>query len=106
HDQDKTVYHLSYILVKSEIPTAQTIQTKTNEYWLGVLKGLHEGEGKGRDSTAASLMGHLLRRYIDPLVAYELVACWNERNSPPLPEKDLKRIYESIFKSEMSRRTK
>ena len=106
HYQDEEVFRLSDILGVIEIPTVQTIQPKTNEYWLGILKGLHEGEGKGRDSTAASLMGHLLRRYIDPLVAYELVACWNERNSPPLPEKDLKRIYESIFKSEMSRRTK
>ena len=102
--QDEEVFQLSSILSEIEIPDPTNIPKKDNSHWIQILQGLHEGEGKGRDSTAASLLGHLLRRFVDPYVAYELLVCWNERNTPPLSEKDLERIFRSILSSEMKRR--
>lgn len=104
HYQDEEVFKLSSILGDIEIIPTEEIRPKENTYWINVLSGLSEGEGKGRDSTAASLLGHLLRRYVDPYVAYELMVCWNERNNPPLEQKDLQRIFKSILSSEMQRR--
>lgn len=104
HYQDEGIFKLSDILGEIEIIPAAQIPAKSNQYWVNVLQGLHEGEGKGRDSTAASLLGHLLRKYVDPFVAYELMVCWNERNTPPLEERDLQKIYKSILSSEMQRR--
>ena len=104
HYQDEEVFKLSDILGEIEIIPTEEIQPRSNSYWVNILQGLNEGEGKGRDSTAASLLGHLLRRYVDPFVAYELMVCWNERNNPPLEQKDLQRIYKSILSSELQRR--
>lgn len=101
HYQDEEVFKLSDILDRLNVVPAAEIPAKSNQYWVDILQGVSEG---GRDVTATKLIGHLLRRYVDPHVAYVLLECWNERNSPPLGQKDLQRIYKSILKSELNRR--
>lgn len=65
------------------------------EYWRNLLQGgVDEGE---RNTTIASLMGHLLWHGVDPDVALELLLCWNRhRCRPPLPEEEVIRTADSI----------
>lgn len=70
-------------------------------HWIRLLDGVGDGE---RNTTATSLCGHLLRRYIDPELVYSILLMWNERNNPPLDEKELNRTFDSIMKKEIRRR--
>jgi hypothetical protein len=64
--------------------------------------GAEEGT---RDCTIAKLTGYLLRRRIDPIVVAALMHCFNNaRCTPPLPEKDVSRIVNSIAGAELRRR--
>jgi hypothetical protein len=58
-----------------------------------------------RDCTLARVTGHLLRKYVDPLVTLELVQAFNERRCvPPLPEDDVVRVVNSVCGIEARRR--
>ena len=58
-----------------------------------------------RDTTLARLAGLLLRRYVDARVALELVLAVNARRCvPPLCERDVARIVDSIAGIELRRR--
>lgn len=58
-----------------------------------------------RNDAAARLAGHLLRRYVDPRVALELVLAWNiTRCAPPLAPAEITTIVNSIAKRELTRR--
>jgi hypothetical protein len=65
------------------------------EQWRSLLA---EGVAQGRrNSTLASLAGHLLGRGVDPKVAQELLLAWNRvRCRPPLPDEEAARVVESI----------
>lgn len=59
-----------------------------------VRRGVREGE---RNSSIASLCGHLLRHGVDPQVALELLLCWNrERCAPPLDDDEVAQVIASI----------
>lgn len=64
-------------------------------HWRSLVReGVAEGE---RNSTLASLSGHLLRRGIDADVALELLLAWNRmRCRPPLPDDEVARVMASI----------
>ncbi len=64
-------------------------------HWRRLVRdGVAEGE---RNSTLASLTGHLLRRGVDPEVALELLLAWNRiRCRPPLPDEEVAGVVESI----------
>lgn len=64
-------------------------------HWRRLIReGVAEGE---RNSTLASLSGHLLRRGIDADVALELLLAWNRmRCRPPLPDDEVARVVASI----------
>jgi hypothetical protein len=67
-----------------------------------VRNGVTEGK---RNDGAARLAGHLLRRYVDPRVALELVLAWNiARCQPPLPPSEITTIVNSIARLELERR--
>jgi len=65
------------------------------DYWRAlVAAGVCEGE---RNTTIASLAGHLLWHAVDPDVVRELLCCWNRvRCRPPLPDKEVVRTVASI----------
>ncbi len=65
------------------------------EDWrLLVREGVNEGE---RNSTIASLTGHLLWHGVDPQVALELLLAWNRvRCRPPLDDDEVARVVASI----------
>jgi hypothetical protein len=61
-------------------------------------------EGR-RDDSLTRLTGYLLRRRVDPFVTRELIRSFNTTHcAPPLPEKDIERIVESIAGRELRRR--
>jgi len=67
-----------------------------------VSDGVTEGE---RNSTAARLAGHLLRRGVDPYVVLELLLTWNlGRCRPPLPAEEVARVVSSLAGAELRRR--
>jgi hypothetical protein len=76
---------------------------KPAEHWRDIVAdGVNEGV---RDDTAARLAGHLFCHYVDPLVVLELLLCWNtQRCRPPLAERDIERIVESVGRKELQRR--
>jgi len=59
-----------------------------------VSEGVKEGQ---RNSTLASLAGHLLWHGVDPTVTLELLLAWNRvRCSPPLDDSEAAQVVESI----------
>lgn len=80
---------------------------KGDKHWQQILKGVPEGS---RNETAASLAGHTLAS-IDPFhetavsTQWTLLKTWNEsKNHPPLPEDELRTVFESILSRERTRR--
>lgn len=64
-------------------------------YWRRLVRdGVAEGT---RNTTIASLAGHLLWHGVDPVVALELLLAWNRlRCRPPLDDDEVARIVDSI----------
>lgn len=61
-----------------------------------VREGVSEGE---RNSSLASLVGHLLWHGVDREVVQELMLCWNRaRCDPPLPDEEVISVVDSINK--------
>jgi hypothetical protein len=58
-----------------------------------------------RNDTVTRLTGHLLRRYVDPWIALELIRSWNAaRCRPPLADEEIQQIVNSIAGREIKRR--
>ena len=67
-----------------------------------VSEGVSDG---GRNVAVSKLSGHLLRRYVDPVVAHELVQAWNHaRCRPPLQPEEVTKTVGSIARRELKRR--
>jgi len=74
---------------------------RPTEWWRKLAQGVPEGY---RNMSAASLMGLLLRKRINPVLATMLVMAWNrEFNKPPMDDKEVLRVCESIAKRELQR---
>lgn len=84
-----------------------TASGKTSEDWAAIAAGVGEG---GRNQAAAQLIGLTLHNMADPgdnaavANAWALVEAWNERNSPPLPVKELRATFDSILRNERAKR--
>jgi len=58
-----------------------------------------------RNAICARLAGHLLRRFIDPIVTLALLQSWNATHcTPPLSDAEVEQIVASICKIELKRR--
>lgn len=66
-----------------------------SEYWRDIAFGVAEG---GRNQALASVIGHLLRRYVDGHLVYGLALAWGESCNPPLQEKEVTKIFNSILR--------
>jgi hypothetical protein len=80
-----------------------TVSANRDSTWHALVRdGVHEGQ---RNESIAKLSGHLLRRRVHPNVVLELLQSWNAaRCTPPLPERDVERIVDSIAARELKRR--
>jgi hypothetical protein len=80
---------------KQALPTAEWRDLAT--------KNVIEGQ---RNVTVAKVTGHLLRRYVDPVLALELMQAWNAAHcTPPLSTEEIFRIVNSIAGREFRRRS-
>ncbi|WP_251033630.1 primase alpha helix C-terminal domain-containing protein [Bacillus sp. ISL-75] len=80
-----------------EQPTA-----KSPSYWLNLFNNTSRGS---RNNAAASLAGYLLKKYVDPRLVVEMLHLWNEfKVMPPLTDKELNKIINSIAGKEVDRR--
>jgi Bifunctional DNA primase/polymerase, N-terminal/Primase C terminal 1 (PriCT-1) len=78
------------------------VAARSDDWRQLVRDGVTEGK---RNDAAARLAGHLLRRYVDPHVALELLMAWNiTRCAPPLAPPEIITIVNSIAKRELARR--
>jgi hypothetical protein len=80
----------------------QTIAAPAQDWSALVRDGVVKGQ---RNAAATRLAGHLLRRYVDPVVTLELILAWNAaRCMPPLSPDEVIQIVNSIAGRELARR--
>jgi Bifunctional DNA primase/polymerase, N-terminal/Primase C terminal 1 (PriCT-1) len=85
-----------------EQPGSNGTTTPPSEWRELATNGVVEG---ARNDTVARLTGHLLRRYVDPRLTLELVRTWNAaRCRPPLSDRELEQVVQSIAGLELKRR--
>ncbi len=84
--------------------TPAMIPSHAQPRWRQGLAGAAEGE---RNVTAASLIGRVLRSLPEELwetAGMGSLREWNRRNAAPLPERELRSVFESIARREFARR--
>lgn len=80
---------------------SETPRKQPKSYWADIMTGISEG---GRNAAATSLAGYLFRRYVEPSLIVEIMQLWNEKNDPPLEQKELNIVINSIAGKELQRR--
>lgn len=73
---------------------------RDSSYWRDIAFGVGEGQ---RNQTLASLIGYLLRRYVDVNLVYGLALAWAEQCNPPINDKEVNNTFKSILKKDMNR---
>jgi len=92
-------------LSKLEVKESQSVQTDQytkhdSSYWRERAFGVGEGE---RNQALASIIGHLLRRYVDAHLVYGLVSAWAKTCSPPLSDKEVNQTFNSILRIHLNK---
>lgn len=72
---------------------------KPNE-WINIWQGLDEGN---RNASATKLAGRLLARGLPEGEVLEILIGWNNRNKPPMVQKDLEVVVNSIDSAELKK---
>lgn len=73
---------------------------RDSSYWRDIAFGVGEGE---RNQTLASLIGYLLRRYVDVNLVYGLAIAWAQQCTPPIDDKEVNNTFKSILKKDMNK---
>ena len=82
-------------------PAAEHPEATPSEDWQQLTKRVPAYP----DSAAASVAGHLLRRWVDPYLVAGLLHAWNQTYvRPPLPDDELRRILNRVARLERQRR--
>ena len=76
---------------------------KDLSYWKDIVSSVDEDS---RNNVATSIVGHLSRRYVDPMIIIEFKEIWNKRNNPPLSAKELESVILSVWRKEQVEREK
>jgi len=82
---------------KSKGDKVKEDSTTSTEYADILKNGCGEGE---RNDKATKLLGHLFKKGLDGKEVLEIVKTWNEKNRPPLSERELMTTYDSVKKME------
>jgi Bifunctional DNA primase/polymerase, N-terminal/Primase C terminal 1 (PriCT-1) len=92
-----------WLLAKLTASTNDADVTPLSEWRNLASAGVEEGQ---RNHAIARLTGHLLRRYIDPVVVLDVMLCWNAvRCRPPLSSDEVTLVVNSIASRELKRRS-
>ncbi|MCD8904331.1 primase alpha helix C-terminal domain-containing protein [Staphylococcus chromogenes] len=79
-----------------EANTAETpVIARDTSHWRDIAWGVGEGQ---RNQSLASIIGHLLRRYVDANLAYGLVSAWAMTCHPPIKQSEVNKTFKSILK--------
>ena len=73
---------------------------RDSSYWRDIAFGVREGE---RNQTLASLIGYLLRRYVDVNLVYGLAIAWAQQCTPAIDDKEVNNTFKSILKKDMNK---
>ncbi|MDW3863290.1 primase alpha helix C-terminal domain-containing protein [Staphylococcus saprophyticus] len=73
---------------------------RDSSYWRDIAFGVGEGE---RNQTLASLIGYLLRRYVDVNLVYGLAIAWAQQCTPAIDDKEVNNTFKSILKKDMNK---
>lgn len=68
---------------------------RDSSHWRDIAWGVGEGQ---RNQSLASIIGHLLRRYVDANLAYGLVSAWAMTCHPPIKQSEVNKTFKSILK--------
>lgn len=85
------------------IDSSQKYKKHNSSYWRDVAFGVSEGE---RNQTLASLIGYLLRRYVDANLVYGIVSAWAMTCTPPIEQKEVNQTFISILKKDKQNKEK
>lgn len=77
-------------------------KTQTTQLFEQIITGL--GETGGRNNALTVFVGGLLRRNVDPQIAYNLALLANENTEHSLSEAEVERTVQSIITAELRRR--
>jgi Bifunctional DNA primase/polymerase, N-terminal/Primase C terminal 1 (PriCT-1) len=83
--------------------TAGTPKAAPPQEWEGLVS---TGAGNGtRNQNLTRIAGHLMRRFVNPQLAYSLIQSWNAQNChPPLSAREVSTLCDSIAAKELHRR--
>jgi len=74
------------------------ISSQTDPGWVeSLLRGVHEGQ---RDDAATRLAGHFLGKDLPESEVLVLLLAWNQRNTPPLPDREIEKCVRSVVSRE------
>ncbi|MCT1652735.1 primase alpha helix C-terminal domain-containing protein [Staphylococcus saprophyticus] len=73
---------------------------RDSSYWRDIAFGVGEGE---RNQTLASLIGYLLRRYVDVNLVYGLAIAWAQQCTPAIDDKEVNNTFKSILKKDLNK---
>lgn len=80
-----------------KVDYSKQYKKRDSTYWRDIAFGVSEGE---RNQTLASLIGYLLRRYVDANLVYGLALAWAEQCTPPIDDKEVNTTFKSILKKD------
>mgnify|MGYP002711941977 FL=1 len=75
--------------------TANQRKKRDSSHWRNIMFGVEDGE---RNTSLASLIGYLLRRYVDENLVYGYAYLWGKNCNPPLSDDRINRTFNSILK--------
>ncbi|NJH67770.1 primase alpha helix C-terminal domain-containing protein [Staphylococcus agnetis] len=80
---------------KETSTTGTPVIARDTSHWRDIAWGVGEGY---RNQSLASIIGHLLRRYVDANLAYGLVSAWAMTCHPPIKQSEVNKTFKSILK--------
>ncbi|WP_414930502.1 primase alpha helix C-terminal domain-containing protein [Staphylococcus ureilyticus] len=76
---------------------------RDSSYWRDLAFGVREGE---RNQALASIIGYLLRRYVEPELVYGLASAWAMNCTPPIEQNEVNKTFISILKKDKQNKQK
>ena len=87
--------------LEKEFENIEKTMDGEDKYTALLKNGCSQGE---RNDSATKLLGHLFSSNLKDSEIWEIVKTWNQKNSPPLDERELKKTFDSIRKRELQSR--
>ena len=102
NELDRSPYELEEVATRLKAIRPITKEKTATKKPADIGSGVSEG---GRNSAAASMTGQLLSQMAQDLwepAAWPALKAWNTLNSPPLPDSELRSVFDSIIRKALS----